>query len=94
MIVQRKNLYDIGLPARPAIKGPGSVEYGMKWLQGKTIVIDQARTPHAYKEFTEYEYERDKDGNVISGYPDADNHTIDAVRYSYEPLWRRSEHKA
>ena len=54
----------------------------MKWLQGKTIVIDQARTPHAYKEFTEYEY------------PDADNHTIDAVRYSYEPLWRRSEHKA
>ena len=85
---------DIGLPARPAIKGPGSVEYGMKWLQGKTIVIDQARTPHAYKEFTEYEYERDKDGNVISGYPDADNHTIDAVRYSYEPLWRRSEHKA
>lgn len=85
---------DIGLPARPAIKGPGSVEYGMKWLQGKTIVIDQERTPHAYKEFTEYEYERDKDGNVISGYPDADNHTIDAVRYSYEPLWRRSEHKA
>lgn len=85
---------DIGLPARPAIKEPGSVEYGMKWLQGKTIVIDQARTPHAYKEFTEYEYERDKDGNVISGYPDADNHTIDAVRYSYEPLWRRSEHKA
>ena len=85
---------DIGLPARPAIKGPGSVEYGMKWLQGKTIVIDQRRTPYAYKEFTKYEYERDKDGNVISGYPDADNHTIDAVRYSYEPLWRRSEHKA
>lgn len=85
---------DMGLPARPAIKGPGSVEYGMKWLQGKKIVIDQERTPHAYDEFTKYEYERDKEGNVVSGYPDANNHTIDAVRYSYEPLWRRSEHKA
>ena len=66
----------------------------MKWLQGKTIVIDQKRTPYAYEEITKYEYERDKDGNVISGYPDANNHTIDALRYSYEPLWRRSEHKA
>jgi len=80
---------DLGLPAQGAIKGPGSVEYGMKWLQGKHIVIDPARTPKAYKEITEYEYERDKDGNVISGYPDENNHFIDALRYSYEPLWSR-----
>lgn len=80
---------ELGILARPAIKGPGSVEYGMKWLQGKKIVIDRKRTPNAYKEFTKYEYERDKDGNIISGYPDENNHTIDAVRYSYEPLWRR-----
>lgn len=75
---------DAGLPAKKAIKGPGSVEYGMKYLQGYTIVIDRNRTPKAYEEFTKYEYERDKDGNVISGYPDKDNHTIDATRYALE----------
>ena len=75
---------DAGLPAKNAIKGPGSVEYGMKWLQGRKIVIDPRRTPNAYKEFTEYEYERDKEGNVISGYPDANNHLIDATRYALE----------
>ena len=80
---------DKGLPARGAVKGPGSVEYGMKFLQGYTHVIDPVRTPVTYKEFTEYEYERDKDGNVISGYPDKDNHTIDATRYALESLYNK-----
>ena len=77
------------LPAQAAIKGPGSVEYGMKWLQRRTIVIDRKRTPNAYKEFVGYEYERNKDGDIISGYPDANNHLIDAVRYALEPVSRR-----
>lgn len=80
---------DLGIPARKAVKGPGSIEYGMKWLQTKTIVIDQRRTPNAYKEITEYEYEKDKNGDTITGYPDANNHIIDALRYSYEPVWAR-----
>lgn len=85
---------DFGLPARGAIKGPGSVEYSMKWLQTRTIVIDPKRTPNSYKEFSEYEYERDKDGNVISGYPDENNHLIDACRYATESLWRRRGNNA
>lgn len=80
---------DAGLPARGAIKGPGSVDYGMKFLQGYTHVIDPVRTPVTYKEYTEYEYERDKEGNVISGYPDANNHTIDADRYALESHYNR-----
>lgn len=80
---------DAGLPARGANKGPGSIEYSMKWWQGKKLVIDPARTPNVHKEFTEYEYERDEDGNVISGYPDKDNHLIDAARYATEPMWQR-----
>lgn len=85
---------DFGLPARGAIKGPGSVEYSMKWLQTRTIVIDPKRTPNAYKEFSEYEYERDKDGNVISGYPDENNHLVDACRYATESLWKRRGNNA
>lgn len=81
---------DCGLPAREAVKGPGSVDYGMKWLQKRKIVIDRKRTPNAYTEFTRYEYERDKEGNFISGYPDANNHLIDAARYALERVfWRR-----
>jgi phage terminase large subunit len=75
--------------ANPAFKPPGSVEYGMKWLQGRTIVIDQKRTPYAFNEITNYEYARDKDGEVITGYPDENNHCIDALRYSLSPLFLR-----
>ena len=80
-----------GLHCTGAIKGPGSVEYSMKWLQSlKSIVIDPKRCPDTSEEFMEYEYERTKDGDIISGYPDRDNHHIDAVRYATEPIWRRS----
>ncbi len=85
---------DMDLPARGAKKGPGSVEYGFKWLQSRTIVIDPKRTPNAYKEIVEYEYERDKDGNVISGYPDANDHAISALRYAYEPVFNRRGSRA
>lgn len=81
---------DMGLPATGAIKGPGSVEYGFKWLQRRTIVIDRRRTPNVYEEFTKYEYGRDKDGNIISGYPEGQaDHTIAATRYAFEPLFNR-----
>lgn len=79
-----------GLYCRGAIKGPGSVDYSMKWLQSLVcIVIDPVRCPDTCKEFTTYEYERNKDGEVISGYPDKNNHHIDAVRYGTEPIWKR-----
>ena len=80
---------EAGIFARPAAKGPGSVEYGMKWLQSlNEIVIDNRRCPETTREFLEYEYARDKEGNVITGYPDANNHSIDAVRYALEDVIR------
>ena len=85
---------DAGLPARGAVKGPGSVEYGFKWLQSRTLVIDPRRTPNAYAEIVGYEYERDKDGNVISGYPDENDHAISALRYAYEPHFNRRGNSA
>lgn len=77
-----------GIPARAAIKGPGSVDYSYKWLSSRRIIIDPARTPHAWAEFSRYEYDTDKYGTVISGYPDRDNHAIDSCRYATECLWR------
>lgn len=79
-----------GLLCRGVEKGPGSVEYRLKWLQALTaIVIDPERCPDTYREFSEYEYERDRQGEVIPGYPDVNNHHIDAVSYSAWPIWKR-----
>ena len=75
---------------REANKGPDSVRYGIKWLQGlKHIYIDKRRCPETYKEFINYEYEQDRDGNFISAYPDENNHSIDAVRYAMEKYANR-----
>lgn len=75
-----------GVKTFPARKGPKSVRYGTKWLQMlEAIVIDPERCPDTAKEFSEYEYERDgKTGEVLEGYPDLNNHHIDAVRYAME----------
>ncbi|MCF0231162.1 MAG: PBSX family phage terminase large subunit [Enterococcus sp.] len=79
-----------GYGCRGAEKGPDSVTYSMKWLQSLNhIYIDPVRCPETLKEFVEYEYERDKDEEIISGYPDANNHSIDAVRYALERVWKR-----
>ena len=81
---------DYGAFIRGAEKGPGSVEYSMKWLASlNKIIIDPTRCPYTAEEFSEYEYEKDKDGNVVTGYPDANNHHIDAIRYALEKIWRR-----
>ena len=89
---EKKSVADyrsLGLSAREAVKGPGSVEYGMKWLQRRRIVIDRRRTPHAYEEFVGYEYEKNKADEWISGYPDRNNHSIDAVRYALERVMNK-----
>ena len=73
-----------------AEKGPGSVEYSMKWLSSLAkIVIDQRRCPTAAQEFSTYEFEQDKDGNYISGYVDANNHCIDSIRYALNNIWKK-----
>ena len=80
-----------GLPAVSASKPPGSVDYSMKWLATlNKIVIDGSRCPNTMQEFMAYEYERNKNGDVISGYPDKDDHFIAAVRYATNRLWLRN----
>lgn len=79
-----------GANIRGAEKGPGSVEYSMKWLSSRAkIVIDPNRCPESLREFMNYEYQQDKDGNYISGYVDADNHFIDSVRYALNSIWKK-----
>ena len=80
------DLRDMGIPARACHKSPGCVEYRIKWLQHRTIVIDPARTPNAYRDFTQYSYPVDKNGNLLSQLIDKDNHAIDALAYGINSL--------
>ena len=76
--------------ARPMKKEADGIVYGIKWMQSlKHIFIDPKRCPYTLKEFVEYEYERDRDDEIVSGYPDENNHAIDSVRYATSSHWRR-----
>lgn len=84
------DLKSYGYLAKGAIKGPGSVEYSMKWLASLSkIIIDQRRCPYTTTEFLNYEFEQDKDGNYITSYPDGNDHHISAVRYAMEQVWKK-----
>lgn len=79
-----------GSNTRGVEKGQNSVDYSIKWLQALNhIYIDPVRCPFAAQEFIEYEYERNKDDEVLSAYPDANNHSIDATRYATSYIWKR-----
>lgn len=81
---------DLGLNVSGAKKGPDSVEYGIKWLQDlEEIIIDPVRCPETAREFYGYELDLDKDGNFKAGFPDHDNHHIDAIRYACEDDMKR-----
>lgn len=83
------DLVAYGLNVRGAEIGPDSVRYSIKWLQTLRLVIDPVRCPHTAREFTEYEYEKTKDGEIISQYPDKNNHSIDRTRYATNYIWRK-----
>ena len=78
-------LRSYGLRVRGAKKGPDSVEYGIRFLQSlEEIIVDNVRCPNTAEEFLNYELEPDGNDGFKDGYPDKDNHAIDAVRYAME----------
>ena len=81
MIMEMENR---GFPMLPVTKFRDSLMHGIQWLRNlRHIYIDQARCPNAYREFTLYEFEKLKGTEQFTDrVPDANNHTIDSVRYA------------
>lgn len=76
-------LFQYGLRVHPVKKGPDSIEFGIKFLQGlEAIVIDDQRAPETAREFLTYELEKDANGNFKAKFSDKNNHSIDSVRYA------------
>lgn len=69
----------------------GLRDYGFKWLQSLTVIhIDRKRCPNTWAEFNEYEYQMDKNGAIISTYPEGQpDHFIACVRYAMEEIYRK-----
>lgn len=89
-------LNQYGLRVTPVKKGPDSIDYGIKFLQSlESIIIDDTRCPETAREFLNYELIKDNNGNWKAGYPDKNNHSIDATRYAlnYECIKHREEQK-
>ncbi|GHU78826.1 terminase large subunit [Clostridia bacterium] len=76
-----------GVNARAAIKGPGSVMHGVRWLADRVeIIIDPMACPNAAREFTAYQYHQDRFGNWGAEPSGEDHHLIDACRYALEEV--------
>lgn len=81
------DLQGMGLKAIKCHKEPGCVQYRVRWLQRRRIVIDPERTPESAKEFQNYCYVVDrKTGEITSLLPDKNNHTIDSCAYALDRL--------
>ena len=67
-----------------AIKGPGSLEEGVNFLQSFDIIV-HPRCVHTIDELTMYSYKTDPlTGKVMPLLQDKNNHVIDALRYACE----------
>lgn len=72
-----------GVSALPARKGPDSLMHGVQWLRAQEIVVDP-RCRNLIRELTLYQWQRDREGNILRQPRDRDNHLIDALRYALE----------
>lgn len=74
-----------GCSAIGAQKGKDSVNHGIQWLQQQNIIIDK-RLINTINNFTQYQWQKDKDGNSLNKPVDKFNDHIDAIRYALEDL--------
>lgn len=69
---------------QPSVKGAGSVDEGVQFLQSFDIVV-HPRCEHLIQELTLYRYKQDQlTGAVLPLLEDKNNHCIDALRYACE----------
>lgn len=85
-----QELREKGVSAQAAKKGKDSVNFGVQWIQGCTVIID-SRCVNAKREFSTYHWKKDKDGNAMRVPFGKDDHLIDATRYALEDDMTESE---
>jgi len=83
-----EELYRMGWNVKPATKGQGSVNIGIDMMKRYKLHVTKDSV-NMIKEFRNYKWQEDKNGNVLNTPVDMFNHTIDAIRYGlYDKLSR------
>jgi phage terminase large subunit len=81
-------LYRYGWNIKPSTKGRDSVNIGIDMLKRYTIHITK-KSQNAIKEFRNYKWKEDKNGNILNTPEDKFNHFTDSLRYGiYNKLAR------
>lgn len=71
---------DYGVPIRGAVKGPGSVNFGIDKVQALTIYVTK-RSTNIWKEVRNYLWKLDREGRPMNAPEDIFNHHMDGIRY-------------
>lgn len=74
-----------GVNILSTIKGPGSINKGIQFVQGKKISVTK-RSVNIIKEYRSYVWITDKDGKIINEPIDMNNHAMDAIRYAFNSM--------
>ena len=83
-----EELYRMGWNIKPATKGQGSVNIGIDMMKRYKLFVTKDSV-NMIKEFRNYKWQEDKNGNILNVPVDMFNHTIDAIRYGlYDKLAR------
>lgn len=82
-----------GINAYPSVKGPDSINRGIRFLQGYEIIVD-VHCQNFKNEIEQYHWREDKYGEPMAQAVDKDNHLLDALRYAVEDEMFESEAKA
>ena len=73
-------IYRMGWNIKPATKGRDSINIGIDMLKRYRIYVTKDST-NTIKEFRNYKWKEDKNGNILNTPIDMFNHSIDATRY-------------
>lgn len=78
-----------GINAQPCIKGAGSVNARIAFLQNHQIII-HPDCKNIIMEFENFSYERSKDGELKESFTHEYSHAIDGLGYAYSDIYTKS----
>jgi len=80
-----RELQQYGISAYSALKGAGSLNYGIQWINQHNVFIDR-RLQGVINDYSLYQYRKNKDGETLNEPIDRNNHAPDATRYAWSDV--------
>lgn len=80
-----------GVNMMPAVKGTGSINTGIQFVQQQKISVTK-RSVNLWKEYENYAWFEDKDGNTLPKPKPGGDHAMDAIRYALNSILAPAEY--